>query len=95
MLELLTTFNVYCYLQKFTPWILSIIKLCDLAKKHMLHLLSTNFFICLVPFPDSSFSICPMAAGFKHQPSSNEYLSCVKLTITYCNQHSFKSFFTL
>ena len=53
MLELLTTFNVYCYLQKFTPWILSIIKLCDLGKKNMLHLLSTNFFICLVPFPDS------------------------------------------
>ena len=33
MLELLTTFNVYCYLQKFTAWKLSIIKLCDLEKK--------------------------------------------------------------
>ena len=33
MLELLTTFNVYSYLQKFNAWKLSIIKLCDLEKK--------------------------------------------------------------
>ena len=57
MLELLTTFNVYCYLQKFTPWKLSIIKLCDLEKKNMLHPLSTSFFICLVSGSVSGFRI--------------------------------------
>ena len=61
MLELLTTFNVYSYLQKFNAWKLSIIRLCDLEKKNMLHPLSTSSFICLVPvpapFPGSEFRI--------------------------------------
>ena len=36
-----------------------------------------------------------MTAGLKHHTSSNQYLSCVKLRNTYCEQHSWKSFFTL
>ena len=45
MLELLTTFNVYCYLQKFTPWTLSIIKQCDLEKKHASPIINEFFYL--------------------------------------------------
>ena len=45
MLELLTTFNVYCCLQKFTPWKLSIIKLCDSEKKHASPIINEFFYL--------------------------------------------------
>ena len=38
MVELLTMFNVYCYLPKFSLWKLFIIKLCE--TKNMLHIIN-------------------------------------------------------
>ena len=66
MLELLTTFNVYCYLQKFTAWKLSIIKLSDLEKKkHASPVINEFFYLSgsvsgfriLVSFPESGFRL--------------------------------------
>ena len=72
MLELLTTFNVYCYLQKVIPWILSIIKLCDLGKKkHASSIINEFFYLSCsisgfripVPFPESRFRLFHMPNG--------------------------------